>query len=421
MPTLTSRLSQPRLPPAARVETGGSPISSSSSRFDRLTREQLNRPSSRKWSLHPETVGAWVAEMDFGTAPEITRRLHEAIDDGHFGYISPSVVEDMARATADWHRREYGWDIPWARVHAVADVMAGFELTVTKFSPAGSGVIVPTPAYMPFFSVIPALGREVFEVPGIVTDGRWSHDLAAIDAAFHAGARTLVLCNPQNPTGTALTRDELEAIAAIVEAHHGRVFADEVHAPLFYGRQRHIPYASLSEVTAAHTITATSASKAWNLPGLKTAQLITSNDADEELFGAFGFAALQGASPLGLVAATVAFTEGRPWLDEVVDYLDGNRRLLDDLLRRHLPQVGYSLPDATYIAWLDCSGLGIDGSIADFFRTEAGVSLTDGAQCGRGYEQYVRLVFALPRPLLEEAVIGMANAVARHRAGELPS
>jgi cystathionine beta-lyase len=383
--------------------------------FDKLTREQLNTPSSRKWSFYPETIGAWVAEMDFGTAPEITTRLHDAVDRAHLGYISPPVVEEMARATALWQQREFGWDVPWQRVHPVADVMAGFEIAVTSFSPAGAGVIVPTPAYMPFFNVTPALGREVFEVPGIVTDGRWTHDLAGIDAAFRAGAHTLVLCNPQNPTGTALTRAELLGIASVVEAHHGRVFADEVHAPLFYGRQRHIPYASLSAVTAGHTITATSASKAWNLPGLKTAQLITSNSADEERFAAIGFAALQGASLLGLVAATAAFTQGQPWLDDVLGYLDGNRRSLGDLLKRHLPEVGYSLPDATYIAWLDCSRLGIDGSVADFFRTEAGVTLTDGAQCGRGFEQHVRLVFAMPGPLLEEAVIAMADAVARHR------
>ena len=402
--------------PITQSSSAASDLPVSTGRFDEITREQLNRPSSRKWSLHPETVGAWVAEMDFGTAPEITRRLHQAVDDGHFGYLSPAIVEEMARATSGWNRREYEWDVPWERVHPVADVMTAFELAVTKFSPSGTGVIVPTPAYMPFLSVVPSLGREVFEVPGAIDNGRWHHDLAAIDAAFRAGARTLVLCNPHNPTGTALTREELEAIATIVESHHGRVFADEVHSPLFYGRQRHIPYASVSDVAAGHTITATSASKAWNLPGLKTAQLITSNEADEELFDAFGFAAMQGASSLGVVAATVAYTEGRPWLNEVVDYLDGNRHTLQALLARHLPQIRYSLPDATYIAWLDCSALEIEGSVADFFRTEAGVTLTDGALCGRGFDRYIRLVFAMPRPLLEDAVVSMAQAVERDSA-----
>jgi cystathionine beta-lyase len=386
-----------------------------SARFDHITREQLSIPSSRKWSLHPGTVGAWVAEMDFGTAPQVTRALHRAIDDGNLGYLAPATSAEMAEATAAWHRDEYGWDFPWQNVHAVSDVMAALEVAITKYSPAGSGVIIPTPAYMPFLSFVPTLGREVFQVPGVTDEpsGRWQHDLAGIDAAFHAGARTLILCNPQNPTGTVLTREELEAIARIVDRHNGRVFADEIHAPLRYEGVSHIPYASLSDITARHTITSTSASKAWNLPGLKTAQLITSNEADEELYQTFGFSVMHGASTPGVIAATVAYTEGRDWLAEVIDYLDGNRRMLGELLAEHLPEVRYSIPDATYIAWLDCSALGIQGSVADFFRLEAGVTVTDGALCGRGYEGYARIIFAMPRPILEQAVLDMAAAVRR--------
>ncbi len=327
--------------------------------FDAITRAELSRPSSRKWSLHPGTVGAWVAEMDFGTAPEITAALKQAIDEGVLGYLAPSVTEEMAKATADWHRDEYGWDIPWHNVHPVSDVMAALEVAVSKYSPAGTGVIIPTPAYMPFLSFTPTLGREVFQVPGDETSGRWAHDLVGIEAAFRAGARTLLLCNPHNPTGRALDRSELVAIAEIVERHHGRVFADEIHAPLRYGATPHIPYASISAAAAGHTITATSASKAWNLPGLKAAQIITSNPADEELYRIFDFAVLHGASTLGVIAATVAYNEGRPWLAEVTDYLDGNRKLLESLLARHLPEVGFRVPEATYIAWLDCTGLGI--------------------------------------------------------------
>jgi len=383
-------------------------------RFDHITRAELSIPSSRKWSLHPGTIGAWVAEMDFGTAPQVTRALHQAIDDGNLGYLAPATSHEMGKATAAWHRDEYGWDFPWQNVHAVSDVMAALEVAITKFSPSGTGVIIPTPAYMPFLSFVPTLGREVFEVPGVVnSDGRWQHDLAGLEAAFRAGARTLILCNPQNPTGTVLTRDELEAIARIVDRHNGRVFADEIHAPLRYDGVAHIPYASLSETTARHTITSTSASKAWNLPGLKTAQLITSNTSDEELYQTFGFAVMHGAATPGVIAATVAYTEGREWLGEVVDYLDGNRRLLAELLDEHLPEVRYTIPDATYIAWLDCSDLRIDGSVADFFRLEAGVTLTDGSLCGRGYEGYARLIFAMPRPILEQAVLDMADAVRR--------
>ena len=385
------------------------------SRFDDITRDELSRASSRKWSLYPDTIGAWVAEMDFGTSPAVTRALHHAIETGDLGYLAPATTARMARATSAWLAADCSWDIPPENIHPVSDVMSALDVAISKFSPAGTGVISPTPAYMPFLSFVPTLGREVFEVPGEVVDGRWRHDLAAIDAAFHAGARTLILCNPQNPTGTAIGRDELEAIAEVVDRHNGRVFADEIHSPLRYDGIPHVPYASISTVAANHTITATSASKAWNLPGLKAAQLITSNPADEELYQIFGFAVLHGASTPGVVAATAAYSDTREWLDEVTDYLDGNRFALRDLLDEHLPEVKYAVPDATYIGWLDCSALGIEGSIADFFRTQAGVTLTDGALCGRGYERFVRIIFAMPRPILAQAIINMADAVRRLR------
>jgi len=386
-----------------------------SSRFDAITRDQLSRASSRKWSLHPGTIGAWVAEMDFGTAPAVTEALHRAVDEGDLGYLAPHTTRRMAEATSQWLLDDSGWRIPPENIHPVSDVMAALEVAISKYSPEGTGVIIPTPAYMPFLSFVPTLRREVFEVPGTVEGGRWNHDLAGIDAAFHAGARTLILCNPQNPTGTAIGREELEAVSEIVDRHNGRVFADEIHSPLRYGSTPHVPYASISAVTARHTITATSASKAWNLPGLKSAQLITSNPADEELYQIFGFAVLHGASTPGVIAAAAAYSDGREWLTEVTEYLDVNRRVLAELLAEHLPEIVYTAPDATYIAWLDCTQLGIEGSIADFFRTEAGVTMTDGALCGAGYENHVRLIFAMPRPILEEAVRAMADAVRRLR------
>jgi len=387
-------------------------------RLDAITRDELSRAGSRKWSLHPGTIGAWVAEMDFGTAPAVTAALHDAVTSGDLGYLAPSTTRRMAEATAAWLLADSGWEVPPENIHPVSDVMSAFDVTVRRFSPAGSGVIVPTPAYMPFLSFTPTLGRAIVQVPGSQVDGRWRHDLAGIDAAFHAGARTLVLCNPHNPTGTALSRAELEGIAEVVQRHNGRVFADEIHAPLRYGDTRHIPYASISAETAKHTVTATSASKAWNVPGLKTAQFITSNAADEEIYQVYGFSVVHGASTPGVIAQTAAYANGGDWLAEVVDYLDGNRRALQTLLAEHLPEVRYTAPDATYIAWLDCSALPIEGSIAEFFRREAGVTLTDGSLCGQGYAGHARLIFAMPRPILEQAVRNMAAAVRRLKVSQ---
>ncbi|MGC5221585.1 MalY/PatB family protein [Micromonospora sp. DT81.3] len=381
--------------------------------FDRRSRAELERPSSRKWSLHPGTIGAWVAEMDFGTAPVVTEALHRAIDDETLGYLSPATSAEMGAATAGWMRREYGWTVDPDRVHPVSDVMAALRVAVEEFSPEGSAVIVPTPAYMPFLTYLPSIGRPVVQVPGTHTDARWAHDLDAIDAAFAAGARTLVLCNPHNPTGTMLSRAELEAISLIVERHRGRVFADEIHAPIRFGGRRHIPYASVSDAAAAHSVTGTSASKAWNIPGLKAAQLITSNDADEERYRRFGFATAHGASTLGVLASTAAYASGGEWLAGVTAYLEASREALEALVRSELPGARFTAPDATYLGWLDVGDFDIPGSPAEFFRMHAGVALTDGALCGAGAEGFVRLVFAMPRPLLEEAIRSMGDALRR--------
>ncbi|MFJ6113247.1 MalY/PatB family protein [Agrococcus sediminis] len=386
--------------------------------WDGIRRVDLERPSSRKWSLHPGTIGAWVAEMDFGTAPPVREALARAVQDDVLGYLSPATAAELAEATAAFQAREHGWAVDPERVHAVSDVMAALGVAVEEYSPAGSAVIVPTPAYMPFLTYLATLGRPVVEVPGVVEDGRWRHDLEAIDRAFAAGARTLVLCNPHNPTGTVLPRAELEAIAAIVERHGGRVFADEIHAPIRFDGRAHVPYASVSPAAAAHAVTGTSASKAWNIPGLKAAQLITANDADEAVYRRFGFAVAHGASTLGVIASTAAYRDGGPWLAEAVAYLQRNRDLLAGLLAERLPGVRWRAPEATYLAWLDLAGLGLPaGSPATLLRERAGVTLTDGALCGRGSETHVRLVFATPAPVLEEAVERIADAVLPVGAG----
>lgn len=379
--------------------------------WDGISRAALERPSSRKWSLHPGTIGAWVAEMDFGTAPPVRAALERAVRDDVLGYLAPATAAELGEATAAFQAREHGWRVDPERVHAVSDVMAALGVAVTEYSAEGSPVIVPTPSYMPFHTYLATLGREVLQVPGIVDRGRWRHDLEGIDRAFAAGAGTLVLCNPHNPTGTVVPRDELEAIARIVERHGGRVFADEIHAPIRFDGRAHVPYASVSAAAAAHTITGTSASKAWNIAGLKAAQLITSNDADEERYRRFGFAVAHGASTLGVIASTAAYRDGSAWLAEANAYLQRNRDLLARLLAERLPEVRWSPPEATYLAWLDVGALGLPGSPAAALRERARVTLTDGALCGSGFDDHVRLVFATPAPVLEEAVDRIAAAV----------
>jgi cystathionine beta-lyase len=200
------------------------------------------------------------------------------------------------------------------------------------------------------------------------------------------------------------------AIAEVVDRYGARVFSDEIHAPLVFGNARHVPYASLSPVTAAHTLTATSASKAWNLPGLKCAQVVLTSDADRETWAGIGPLAEHGAATLGVIANTAAYRSGGPWLAEVLSYLDGNRRLLGQLVADLLPGVVYTPPEGTYLGWLDFRATG-PADPAAYFLEKAGVAMTDGALCGEAGRGFGRFTFALPRPVLREAVERIAAAM----------
>jgi cystathionine beta-lyase len=386
---------------------------------DQITISELRARGSVKWTRGgPGVIGAFVAEMDFGAAPSIQAALRDVIERADFGYLSDRAGSELADACARWQADRYGWVVDPAWIRPLPDVITGLRAAITVYSEPGSPVILPTPAYMPFLSVPQSLGREIIQVPmAAADDGRAVLDLAGIDAAFKRGGGLLILCNPCNPVGRVYEAAELAAVADVVAANHGRVFADEVHAPLIYPGGAHRPYAAISELTAAHTVTATSASKGWNLPGLKCAQLILSNDNDAALWSEDAYSYEHGASTLGVQASAAAYRGGGRWLDEVVAYLDGSRRLLADLLREQLPDVRYQPPEGTYLAWLDCRGLfaaGGDGaaSPADFFLAKAQVILTDGADCGDAGRGHVRLNFATPRPILAEIVRRLAGAVA---------
>ena len=270
---------------------------------------------------------------------------------------------------------------------------------------------------MPFVTSPRVWGREVIQVPMSETAGRPGLDLAGLELAFRAGGNLLVLVNPHNPTGRVMERAELLGVAAVVVRHGGRVFSDEIHAPLTYPESRHVPYASISQTAAEHTVTATSASKAWNVAGLKCAQVIL-NPADAAAWAPDDVLLTEGASTLGVIANTAAYDHGSDWLAGTIDYLDGNRTALGEVLAQHAPLVGYRPPEGTYLAWLDLraalAALGEDGTttlpapigeirLARWLRHRSGVAVTDGADCGRAGEGFVRLNLAMPRPMVIEA------------------
>jgi cystathionine beta-lyase len=380
---------------------------------DQTTAEELRRRGSLKWTRGgPGVLGAFVAEMDFGTAPAVQAAVRDAMERADFGYLSDQAAAGLRAACSDWQRSTYGWPVDPASVWPMADVLKALEAAIRVFARPGSPVILPTPAYMPFVSLPPLVGREVIQVPMVTGPGeRLTLDVDGIDAAFRAGGHLLVLVNPCNPVGRVYSAEELAAVAAVVESRDGRVFADEIHAPLVYPGGHHVPYASISPAAAAHSVTAVSASKAWNLPGLKCAQLIVTSDADAAAWERAWPLYEHDTSTVGAQASIAAYSAGRDWLSDVVGYLDGSRQLLAQLLAEHLPGVGYGAPEGTYLAWLDCRGLDLGPDLASFFLERAGVLATNGLACGTAGQGFLRLNFATPRPILTEMIRQMGAAM----------
>jgi cysteine-S-conjugate beta-lyase len=382
--------------------------------YDAITAEALRSRRSEKWRAYPpDVVPVWVAEMDFPLAEPIARTLHEMISRDDTGYANPLTLPE---AYAEFSSTRYGVRTDPGRTVLLPDVLQGIELGLELFAEPGGGVVVNTPVYPPFFSTIGWTGRRVVEAP-LARDGatgRYELDLDALERAFRGGARTYLLCNPHNPTGRVFSGAELEAAAELADRHGVMVLADEVHGPLTYPPARHVPFASLDSPAAGRSLSFVSASKAWNLAGLKCALAVASSaptwDRLEEAPREVSF----GASILGVAANETAFREGGPWLQDTVAYLDGNRVLLDELLRTHLPGVRYAQPEGTFLAWLDCGALGLGPDPAEPFLERTRVAVVAGPTFGGGGptgDGFVRLNFATSRPILAEAV-GRMGALA---------
>ena len=281
---------------------------------DDETAADLRAWGGLKWTYFDEDVlGAWVAEMDFGLAPPVAEALHEAVDRGDTGYIYPDAMRRVAEAGSEFWNDRLGWVVSPDRVFAVPDVVDGILRAIVHLTRPGSPVILHTPAYYPFFSMVERAGRELVEVPFRQdSTGRYVIDIDGLDRAFSQGAGSLVLCNPWNPTGRSLTKAEVGEVVAVAAAHGARVISDEIHAPLIFAGSAQVVAASLDPDTV---VTVTSASKAWNLPGLKCAQVVLTNDDDVATWASyFTIEKLVGVGTFGLIASPVAYSERRPWL-----------------------------------------------------------------------------------------------------------
>jgi cystathionine beta-lyase len=374
-----------------------------------LTR--LRRRTSFKWRAFPaDVLPAFVAEMDFDLAEPVRAAVRDAIDASDCGYPDKG---ELGEAVAAFAAERLGWSADPQDVFAIPDVMTGITETIMAVTEPGAGVVINPPVYPPFFFRLQLLGRRLVEAPLRRDEaGRYDLDLDAVDRVLSTGeASAYLLCSPHNPVGRVWSRDQLTAVADMCARHGAALLVDEIHAPLALPGARHVPFLSLDHPFAAdgRVITFSSASKAWNIPGLKCGIAVAGSARAAEILRERWDALLAGH--LGVLASVAAFTRGLPWLDAMLGQIDENRALLARLLAEQLPAVRYVPPEASFLAWLDCRELGLGDDPAAAFLERGRVALAPGPDFGEPGRGYARLNMGTSPELLAEAVRRMAVAV----------
>jgi cysteine-S-conjugate beta-lyase len=364
--------------------------------------------TSIKWRRYdPDVLPLWIAEMDTRPCPAVADAVTSAMSRGDTGYAGD---EGYAAALAELAEAEWGWSTDPGLMVRVTDVLTGITHLLRLLTDPGGPVVVSPPVYNAFYDVVASADRHVVEAP-LTTEARL--DLDVLDATFRevtAGGQraAYLLANPHNPTGTVHTRSELEGLAVVAERHGVRVLSDEIHAPLVYAPRDFTPY--LTVAGSERGVTVTSASKAWNLAGLKAALVVPGAEARADVARLHPFVTF-GASHFGVIAQTAAYRHGREWVHELVHELDANRTLLDELVREQLPGARLLAPESTYLAWLDLRLLGLGDAPAATLLGRGRVAVSDGRMFGAAGAGHVRLNFATSPDILRDAVARIASCV----------
>jgi len=379
--------------------------------LERIRRER----SSVKWTRFPSDVlPLFVAEMDYPLAPSIVATLVERVQASDTGYLDGPGP--LAPAFAEFALTRWGWRVDPGHVHLTTDVSVGIVEALRLAVPANGRVAITPPVYPPFYELVEEASASVLETPLRQQGGGWVLDLMALEVSFATGVDAFLLCNPHNPHGIVWDRPTLEALASLAAQHDVFVISDEIHAPLTHPGVTFTPFAPLALAAGARAVTVTSASKGWNVAGLKCALVIAADDSTNELLNRLPEEVACRTSILGLHANIAAFS-CTDWLDKTIEQIVDNDSLLDSLLREHLPAVIYHRPRASYLAWLDLSHLGLGESPYQRILDDGRVALNNGECFGRGGAGFARLNLACSPDTLREAVSRIAALVARVAAG----
>jgi len=378
--------------------------------FDAIRNRQ--NTNSVKWDIFPhDRLPMWVADMDFDVCPKIIDAIQKRLEHPVFGYSLENPELKQVFCERMMHR--YGWDVKPEDIVFVPGIVSGFNFAVRAFCNSDNSLIYQTPAYPPFIGA-----SDNFNIEGISndlyfdeSDQLWKIDFDKFEQQIKDNTSLFILCNPHNPVGRAFTAEELSRLGEICLKHGVKICSDEIHCEILYKGTRHTPIASLSKELSDNTITFMAPSKTFNIPGLACSIAIIQ---DPEMRIAYK-KALNGlgshVSILSETAGLAAYRDCDDWLAELLEYLEGNRDFAQNYIRQNIPAIRMNRMEATFLMWMDCSDLPIEGSPADFFAENAHVQLNDGAAFGTGYEKYVRMNLGTNRATLEIALERMRKAL----------
>ena len=379
---------------------------------DDINITRLRRRTGEKWKHYGDDVlPAWVADMDFDVAPPIRTALEGRLGNDDLGYPMLKRRSGLHELFAERVAARFDWCVEPNQVEILNDVVQGIYICLQTMSAPGEGAVIQTPIYPPFLHAVDLTGRRGVLCPLQAGDARFEIDFDQLETSIDRTTRLLLFCNPHNPTGRAFDHGELERIADIACRHDLVIVSDEIHADLVLDDQAHIPIATLGPEVAARTVTLMSASKAFNIAGLCIAFAAIGNASLQQRFNSIPPHTRGGFNTLSMAAVRAAWTESQSWLADALLYLAANRDYVADYCRVHWPDVIHLPPEATYLAWLDMRPLELTPAAYEFFLDQARVALSDGKAFGDVGEGYVRLNFATSRPLLDQILTCMNDAL----------
>ncbi|WCT54957.1 PatB family C-S lyase [Paenibacillus kyungheensis] len=374
--------------------------------------------SSEKWDALRKHFGTddviplWVADMDFAAPLPVQEAIQQRMEHGVLGYTVRT--NQYHQSIVNWMERRHQWSIDQDWIVFTPGVVSALNFAVETYTEPGDKVIIQTPVYPPFYSVVKGHGRELVENPLIQdSNGDYLMDFEHLESVLDEHVKMLILCNPHNPIGRVWTRNELEQLERLCAKWNIIVVSDEIHGDLVHEPHSHIPYASLSESARNRSIICTAPSKTFNIAGLNTSNIIIPN---EQLRNAFALKINQFGigqiNVFGAVATEAAYTHGQEWLQQCMEYTYRNMEYVQQYIAEHLPELSVRLPEATYLLWIDCSQLQMEQlELVSFLLDQAKIALNDGNAFGTTGQGYMRMNVACSRSLLEEAMGRLHNAI----------